>query len=192
MDCVCAVGRNEKPAILLQNLTYLKSTSRRYAHEYYRLGMHYHRLPLHVRNHEKVPTSWQTYCETAFTVSANRELPDLIQVFTMVESSLEGAHFAIFKGEVNAAEHQLFVAHKLSQEAEDRGQRLQYAAVQYERLLKVTTAMGESIVNDRDKDEAMEEAWKMALPKCVSRSLSSVVSDIRFERANPHPKHPQV
>ena len=105
-------GRVEKSTLLLQNLTYLKFTSRRCASEYYKLGTRYHRLPLHLRDHDVIQDNWQEYCKTAFTVSANRELPDLIQVLAMLENKFEGAHSAVFKGDVNAAKRHLFVAHK--------------------------------------------------------------------------------
>lgn len=169
MGCICAADRSEKSSLLLQNLTYLKSISRRCASKYYEHGMRYHRLPLHIRNHEAIQDSWRNYCTTAFTVSANRELPDLIQLLAMLEIKFQAVHSAPFKGEVNAAERNLFVAQKLVLEAHHRVNTLQWAVVQYERLVKLVGDMDVAVGQDQDK-KSMEVAWKMVLPASCGKS----------------------
>ncbi|KAK4502175.1 hypothetical protein PRZ48_005600 [Zasmidium cellare] len=171
MGCSCTFspgGRVEKSSLLLRNLTYLKFTSRRCASEYYKLGTRFHRLPLHIRDHDIIQDNWQEYCKTAFTVSANRELPDLIQVLAMLENKFEAMHSAVFKGDGDAAERHICVAHKLVVEAQDRVNKLQYAVVQYEWLLELVGNVDEAAVVGEDR-KSMEEAWKMALPKCCGK-----------------------
>lgn len=186
MGCICAANRSDKSALLVQNLTYLKSTSRRCAHKYHEQGTRYHRLPLHIRNHEVVPLGWQNYCKNAFTVSAIEELPDLIQILAMLESTIEAAHTAILQGEEKGAERRLFVAQKLVEEGKDRVKKLQYAVMQYELLLKAAANVDESVAEDQDQDEKsiLESSWKVALPKYVVRQSLPAVSDIHSKSAN--------
>lgn len=166
MGCTCAVVQGEGgPVTLLNNLTYLKATSLACAKKYRKYGERYHKLPGNVRNNHVVPAAWQAYCSKAFVVSANDELPDLIQVFEMVEKKFEGARSSVFKGEVKMAKCQLYVAAKLVEEAQERVKNLRWTVEQYEWLAELHGKIDDSSAENDGKKER-EEAWKVALPKC--------------------------
>lgn len=85
----------------------------------------------------------------------------------------KAAHVDIFKGQVNKAWREMYVAYKLVKEAEERIVNLRYAVEDFEWLLQLSGEMFKATAEDQEQKTRMEEAWRLALPKCCGEFHST-------------------
>lgn len=143
---------------MASTLAALTSITTFLAHAYFEIGQTYHSLPDPVSGlHE------------TFTVSSNRELPDLITIFGMVEANLLRAHVVMLGGDEYALAKELWAAHDLIFEA--------WLKISYiDRVMAIGLGIGEyeGLVQNADGGEEFEK-WRGALPDCCGMFESFVL-----------------